>query len=190
MKKVILMVALFLVGTATQTMANHQNNVDRNPVKRSGCNLAEKVQFVEQGVLYTVTPNGSFDYKFLREQKRYRQRARYNTQGKRTKRYRKYRNYRPVVTTDRFGRIRSIGQTQITYKRNGKVRSIGSVPMQYHRGRLVQVGSMELIYNRFGTIRHTIGHVNKFNKRFWHDDWYVYNNRYEDDDFGYRRRTK
>ena len=194
MKKAILLVALFLVGTATQTLANHQNNVDRNLHKNYDCNHTNTIQFVEEGVLYTITAQGSFEYEILRNRFAYRTYGKLGKFQKRKFKHLQRRNFRPFITKDRLGRIRSINNTFITYKRNGKVKTIGSIPIYYKRGRLVQVGNMELVYNRFGALRHTNGHVNRFNKKFWHDDWYVYNDRnnndFEEEYFGRRKKDK
>ena len=102
-------------------------------------------------------------------------------------------NYRPRITTDRFGNIRSIGSTYITYKRNGKVRSIGDVAMQYYRGKLIQVGGMKLIYNRHGKIRDTFGSIDHCENLDWHDDWYydvdaIYEDYYDDGSYDRKRK--
>ncbi|QIE58603.1 hypothetical protein G5B37_03215 [Rasiella rasia] len=189
MKKAILMVAVFLVGAATQAMANHQTSVERTPIKRAGFNFSKEVQFVEQGILYTIASNGTFTFKKINGAS-YSMYRHPNKIDRRRGRYLKSRNNRLHIVKDRFGNIRSINNTRITYKRNGKVKTVGTVSLQYQRGRLTHVGNMKLVYNRFGAIRNTIGHVNKFNEKFWHDDWYVYNDRYNDDENGRRVRTK
>ena len=188
MKKLVLLVALFLVGTATQTLANQETEYGIHPGKHYRYTNANTIRFIENGVLYNVRTDGTFTYQEVGRSYRDGSRGRKNFQH-------------CAVTTDRYGRIRTIGTTFVTYKRNNKVRSIGEVPLYYHRGSLVQVGNMKLYYNRFGTIRKVKGHVNKQNKRFWHDDWYSYNKKHnnrrysawdgdDDDDDDYSRRIK
>ncbi len=173
MKKVILFVAVLLTGAATQ--AQQQNIQLTLPAHRYY--NAQEILFVENGVLYKVNTFGEFDFKPLQRQdvgNRGRSNTSVNYAINAPGNFPVYeRGRRAFVTTDRLGRIRSVGNSMITYQRNGKVKSIGSITMNYKHGRLVRVGNMRLIYDRFGKIRKTLGSVNRFNQNFWHDDWYL-----------------
>jgi hypothetical protein len=178
MKKVFLLVALFLSGIATQAETNtNAENVTIYPGKKHRYTNAQEITFVENGVLYAVTTDGSFSYEFLHlSQKDYRRggqkKVYYN---KRRGNHANHNNGRRTrITRDHYGNIISIGHSQITYQRNGKVKRIGKVPFQYYRGALVQVGNMEITYNRRGNIRDTYGYINRENRKQWHDDWYTY----------------
>lgn len=196
MKKVILLVAVFLIGSTTQTFANIQKDVTTNPGKKHRYDNSQEIRFVEEGVLYTLSTNGAFDFEVFRKPKRNKRGRKngyytYNNGNRNNVKYK--RNFRPRITYDRFGRVRSVNNTNITYQRNGKVKTIGCVSMQYFRGRLMLVGDMELVYNRFGQIRDTYGYVNKYNRKLWHNNWYVYNDHdFRDDElaFGDRVRKK
>lgn len=187
MKKSILLVALALMGMTTQTtLANHQD-VSINPGNYDRYYNTQVIRFVENGVMYSVRTDGSFKFRVLRDPYQFRRgRSNHNVNYYPTapghNNYNR-RGFRPFIKTDRFGRIRSVGETLITYKRNGKVRSIGRVNLFYQRGRLVQIGNMQIIYNRRGKIRRVIGYVNRYNRKFWHGDWYRYNNDWEGDDY-------
>ncbi|MDC7993669.1 hypothetical protein [Altibacter sp. HG106] len=194
MKKVILFVALLLTGVATQAQKKQHQSLEL-PAHRYF--NAQEILFVENGVLYKVNTVGEFNFKPLRQQT-FGTRGRSNVNvnhpvGAPGHIYSYDRGRRAFVTTDRLGRIRTVGNSRITYLRNGKVKSIGSISMDYHRGRLIRVGGMELIYDRFGKIRRTLGSVNQFNHNFWHDDWYSYS-RYENgtvrNDEWYLRNTR
>ncbi|WP_432410312.1 hypothetical protein [Rasiella sp. SM2506] len=192
MKKIALLVVLFLVGAATETKANQLNSVENKPV--NDCNHADKIQFVEDHVIYTIAADGSFTFDILDNPKYYKEKEHKNKHGKPKNHKKQHSHYNPKIVTDRYGRIRAINKTYISYYHNGKVHTIGDVPMRYYRGDLVQVGDMELVYNRFGEVRSTIGHVNKENKKFWHEGWYVYNDRdgkrFNDENIGRRIRTQ
>ncbi|MFC7357013.1 hypothetical protein ACFQO1_04895 [Jejudonia soesokkakensis] len=184
MKKIILLVAVFLIGNATQTFAQrHQNVIINQGTNDRYYNSNETIRFVEDGVLYTVTTNGHFDFevihpskpKYKKKKNRRYQAVNYHASDFGAVRYNQGGKHFPKIKKDRYGTIIRIGKTEIDYKRNGKVRTIGCVPFYYNRGRLVQAGNMKITYTRFGTIRATYGHINKFNREFWHDDWYVYN---------------
>jgi hypothetical protein len=186
MKKVFLLAIVFLFGITAQATTNNQENVVTNPGKKYRYNNSQEIKFVENGVLYFVSKDGYFDFIIIDESQLYN-RGRNNHKTK----YHKRRNYfKPQIRMDRYGKIYSIGSTQIKYQRNGKVKSIGTVPLEYFRGRLTQVGFMQITYNRFGDIRDTIGYINRFNESDWHDDWYSYNDDSDDDDRSKRYRKR
>jgi hypothetical protein len=187
MKKAILFAAVFLVGITAQTFAQRNQQQITIPGKAYRYHNSQYINFVEDGVLYFVSSDGSFDFQFV-------QRVTPRKKGRRN--YHNFYNGRGrsnAIKYDRFGNIRRIGKTNITYKRNGKVKTIGIVPLYYERGRLIQAGNMQITYNRFGNIRDTYGFVNRDNKNSWHDDWYV-NNEYdcnlEVDRYDYERKRK
>lgn len=181
MKNVWILVAAFLVGSTTQSIAQNRHNDDQM-VLRNGNHQKNEVRFVENGVLYEVATNGSFNFKTKRIlPNNYYGRRNHNVTYYPTSpgavQYVGSREDTPRVVTDRFGNIRSIGSTYITYKNNGKVKTIGDVKLQYYRGKLIQVGAMKLVYNRFGEIRDTFGTIDHSENQVWHDDWiYDYDN--------------
>ena len=194
MKKVVLLVAVFLVGITTQAFSTNQLNVEQDPGKKHRYYKSQSIDFVENGVRYTVFTNGTFDFTIINKAHLYN-RGRQNqnvvqyVSAPGAVRYTKVkrRPYRAIVRTNRYGNIVGIGSTLITYKRNGKVKDIGIVPLYYYRGQLTQIGNMAIVYNRHGYIKSTVGKVNRFNRKTWHDDWYINNscdsNDYWEDNF-------
>ena len=61
--------------------------------------------------------------------------------------------------SDNFERIRRIGNTFINYDFQDRVSRIGSIFLRYNRFALVQIGGLQLIYNRFGELIDTFGSV-------------------------------
>lgn len=180
MKKVFLLVAVFLVGITTQAETNtNTENVTINPGQNNRYTNAQEITFVENGVLYTVTTDGSFSFEFLlQHQNSYRHSTQrqvyYNSRRSNQVIYNQGSQAR--VTRDHYGNIITIGRTQITYTRQGKVRAIGCVPLKYQRGFLVQAGNMAITYNDRGNIRDTQGFINLANRNGWNDNRYAYNN--------------
>ncbi len=180
MKKVFLLVAVFLIGITTQAETNTQaENVTSIPGKKHRYTNTQEITFVENGVLYAVTTDGSFSFEFLQPaQNSYRRggdRQVHYSKGRRQNRVNYNQGRRARIARDHYGNIIAIGHTQITYQRNGKVRTIGCVPLKYHRGLLVQAGNMAITYNRRGNIRDTHGFINRENRNGWNDDRYTYN---------------
>jgi len=182
MKKVFLLVAVFLVGITTQAETNtNAESVTYNPGHQYRYTNAQEITFVENGVLYAVTTDGAFSFQFLHpSQNNYRRgnnRQVYYNNGRRGTRIVNHNGRRARIARDCYGNIIAIGHTQITYKRNGKVRTIGRVPLRYHRGLLISVGNMEITYNRRGLIRDTFGFINRQNRNLWQNDGFAFNSR-------------
>lgn len=203
MKNALLLVALFLGGMTTQTMAQKHGNVKAKKGGKHRYYNGQSVRFVENDVLFTVFTDGTFSFTDQIVGKPYRYDRRnyrtnyYGNKGRRGNRHR-YGN-RPIrVVKDRYGYIIGVNNVCISYKRNGKVKQIGTVSIYHQRGYMVQVGGMTIQYDRFGGIRNTFGIINRHNDDFWHDDWYSYNdygNDYENDYsnenwYGRRNRVK
>jgi len=201
MKNAILLVALFLGGMTTQTMAQRHGNVTTKLGKKHRYYNSQSVRFVENDVLFTVFTDGTFSFTDqitgppYRFDKRNTRTNYYGTNNRRVRIHR--RGNQPIrVKTDRFGTIVGVNGIPIAYKRNGKVKQIGNVPIYHQRGQLVQVGNMTLQYDRFGGIRNTFGAINRYNNTVWHNDWYSYNdngNDWENDDSNeqwYGRRNR
>lgn len=160
MKNTLLLVAVFLGGITTQLMGQEvilADDYPNNRYQRYDYVRKRSVQFVENGILFTLYTDGRFSF----------------TNAYRYRHVNHGRNGRPIrVKTNRRGDIVKVNGTRIHYKRNGKVKRIGRVPVDYYRGRVQMIGGLSLEYNRRGWIRRTFGYVNRFNDQYWHRDWY------------------
>lgn len=92
------------------------------------------VNFVENGIAFTVFTNGSFNYDtnvFLhRNERRFRQNI--------------------IIDRDYLGRIAFINNIPIRYNNRDRVTRIGDVTIRYNRGRIINVGYLDISYNRYG----------------------------------------
>lgn len=173
MKKVILLAGLFLIGISAQAITNHQENVASTQGKYKRYNNAQNISFVENGIMFTVSTNGQFNFNVLNQRQHRNYLNRNNNhnvtyqQARRSGRYIS-NNQKEYVKHDFYGNITQINRTPINYKKNGKVRSIGNVKLKYYKGRLIKVGGLDITYNRFGDIRDTFGFINTYNN-LWHD---------------------
>jgi len=185
MKKAILLVAVFLGGITTQTFAQRRQNVTIQPENANHYSNTQSISFVEDGILFSVNPEGAFDFSFLENRKNKHDKGyknhKVNYYGKEKKNHHDHSDYkkRGKIKTDDYGNIVKIGKTKIDYNRYGSVIQIGHVPLFYVHGRLQRVGNLEINYNRFGEIRDTRGFVNRHNSNSWHNDWYTYSRRNE-----------
>ena len=183
MKRQVLFMALVLTGLTSATAKTTGDVVsigeDLNNTRYS---YAQPILFVERGVEFLVFSDGSFDfntdifstvpndngYYHRRSPRDRRSNARSRrginrTNGAPGTTYRN-RNRGVLITQDREGRVRRIGNVFINYDRQGRLKRVGSVYMTYRRGQLKQVGGLTLLYNRHRNIIGTRGFVNRSNQ--------------------------
>jgi len=150
MKKLVVLVVLFLVGMTAQ--ANLVTNLDHKNTTGIRYNVPQSIKFVERGVKFIVFPNGEFDFKFLNPQ--HHGRRGHNAPGT------TYNNSkRSRISYDYYGNVTKVGRNYIYYNRNCDVSQIGNITLRYRHGKLVRVGNLRIFYNRYGEIAHTEGYV-------------------------------
>lgn len=194
MKTLVLLFAgiLFSINSVTALDLN-ANSTDTPKHYR----YVQPVTFVENGIEFSIFPDGNFDFDFLYND------AYYNSNSRRSSINASYNgprvsiNYtstspnRNYISRDRNGTIRVIGNVPINYDRAGNVTQIGSVFIGYGRGRnttLNQVGGLTVNYNNWGQIVSTRGYINAHNRNadfcaVQNDSWN--NNTHFDNDDNY-----
>ena len=157
MKKITFLIAIILL-VANVAKASASTIVDVTIENRYGAN--DPIEFVERGILFFVFPNGEFDFNTRPNDSQGDYYYRGANRGRNQNNIRE--NYGVLIENDSFGRIRRVGNTFINYDYNNRVARIGSVFMRYNRFALIQIGGLQLVYNRFGTIIDSYGSVNGF----------------------------
>ena len=159
MNKIILLVASLMLAT-TATKASEINNFSGLiSGLTSRFNQDEPIQFSERGIDFFVFPNGQFDFNTRPNDSNgdyY-----FKTAGRRNPAVNNQQsgNYGVRIEQDNFGRIRRIGNTFINYDFQDRVARIGSIFLSYNRFSLIQIGGLQLVYNRFGELIDTFGSV-------------------------------
>ena len=179
MKKItLLVVTILLVGNVAKASEVIKNSGEE---KRLKYNFDEPISFTERDIEFFVFPNGEFDFNTRPEDSQgdYF----YKTAGRRVSKEtnRGPVNYGVRIEHDSFGRVRRIGNTFINYDSRDRVSRIGTVYMKYNRTALVQIGGMQIIYNRRGDIVDFVGNVKgRGNYGYVYNDNYNnnYNNNY------------
>jgi hypothetical protein len=163
MKKITFLVAsIFLIGSgvANATEKTNFSHERRWPVDFRN---AEPIVFTERGIEFFVFPDGQFDFNTRPStggDMYYR-----STKGKAVnKTYgapsnSRNQNFGVRVEHDNYGKVRRIGNVFINYDANDRIKRVGSVYMTYNRFALVQVGGLQIIYNRRGQIVDFVGSV-------------------------------
>ncbi len=177
MKKLVLLLTGMLIGLTTVTAAESHSatqSTDLNLTSRYS--YTQPILFVERGVEFLIFADGSFDFNtdlfstVPNDDNYYYRRSKTRT-GRRTNRTHgapgtTYTNRERgvIVTHDRLGRVRRIGNVFMNYDRQGRIKRAGSVYMSYRRGQLKQVGGLHIQYNRHGAVVGTRGYVNHSNQ--------------------------
>ena len=151
--------AMLLVGTVAQ--ATNQKLSDKPDKIVKAYTYSQPIIFVEGGVTYHVYPNGEIDYKTpLKRTRKYssiRSRDYKTAPGHSTSRV-VYNRF--AVKYDAYGKLKQVGQTNISYNRFNQVRKVGSVLIQYNnRGKLAQIGGQYIYYGKKGTIKQIKGKI-------------------------------
>jgi hypothetical protein len=160
MKKITLFVAsLMLVANATKA-STLINDAKKNTEFKTGFDHNEPIEFNERGIQFYVFANGEFDFNTQNENSQggmY-----YKTAGRRSFEINFNLNGGVAIERDNYGRVRRVGNTFINYDFQDRVSRIGSVYMRYNRFALIQVGGLQIVYNRFGEIVDIFGQVKAY----------------------------
>lgn len=220
MKKLVLLFTVMLMGLTTVTAAESSSEIQSTDLDlTSRYRYTQPILFVERGVEFLIFADGSFDFNtdlfatvpdydsqhYRRSITRTR-RSTNRTHGTPGATY-SNRERGVIVTHDRLGRVRRIGNVFMNYDRQGRIKRVGSVYMSYRRGQLKQVGGLHIRYNRHGYVIGTRGYVNHSNQSCnvcgisgcttnhfdsyhnddnnWDDDWND-----DDDNYYYRKNRK
>lgn len=158
MKKITLLVAsIFLIGGVANASEIMKVSDDRSFF--TNFNDAEPITFIERGIAFYIFPDGQFDFNsepsvgdtYYRKGKPGGTNATYGAPS--------IQNSGIIVEHDSQGRIRRVGNVFVNYDANDRIKRIGSVYMTYKNQSLIQVGGLQIIYNRRGQIIDMVGAV-------------------------------
>ncbi|NLP56685.1 hypothetical protein [Lutibacter sp. B1] len=144
MKKGLLVImAMFMFVSTIEAKSNENTNnkIDYNTVK------IQPIVFVENGIKFSVLPNGEFKFSKLNLNTLYSHR---NPRFERNRSVAIVRNFK--------GQITQVGNVPIFYTRTGKVAQIGAIDLKYKHGKLQKVGNLHIINNPNGKVKY-IGEV-------------------------------
>ena len=166
MKNITLLAAVLMVSAANASAVINTPVAERH----AAFSFDAPVEFNERGITFFIFPDGQFDF---------------NTTASASSTI-LYRNGRRTVNTtygatgfneggvqiehDANGMVRRIGNVFLNYDRDGRIRRIGNVYISYDRGRMMQIGSLRLIYDRRGRLIDMVGSVNGYSVGS-HDNW-------------------
>jgi len=114
--------------------------------------------FVENGITFSVYPDGEFDFYIDNRIGNRRRNVTFNSGY----------DYSAYAQYDDYGAVIQVENVPIYYDNYGRVTQIGDIDLRYRNGRVYNVGNMFVYYNRRGFYDYHTGYINNWNR------YYVY----------------
>ena len=112
--------------------------------------------FVEDGVTFSVYPDGEFDFYIDNYVSGRRNGVTFNSGY----------DYSPYAQYDDYGAVIQVENVPIFYDYYGRVAQIGNVDINYRRNRVRRVGGMVVFYNNRGFYDYHTGFINVYNRHY------------------------
>lgn len=165
MKKLVLIIAAVLLGTPSIFATTMEDKVATSNSYRYGNSFI----FVENGVTFSVYPDGEFDF-YIDNRVNVGVGARVGNVGIT---FNSGFNYNPFVQYDDYGAIIQVENIPVYYDYYGRVSQIGSVDVWYRNGRVRRVGGLNVFYNG-GVFSHHTGFINIYNRGYVYRPFHRY----------------
>ncbi len=136
-----------------------ENTVSNSTIRGYGNSFI----FVEDGVTFSVYPDGEFDF-YMDSRVNVGIGAQIGNVGIT---FNSGYDYNPYVQYDDYGAVIQVENIPIFYDYYGRVSQIGNVDIWYNNGRVRRIGGLHVYYNG-GVISHYTGFINVYNR------YYVY----------------
>ncbi|WP_136481151.1 hypothetical protein [Cognatitamlana onchidii] len=128
--------------------------------------------FVENGVEFSVFPDGQFDFNILNNNSSLN--ISYGSPNVNISFNAGY-NYNSSVQYDEFGAIIQIEHTPVYYDNYGRVIQAGNINIFYNNfGYVSRIGGLNVFYNRYNTFTHCTGYINIYNRSYVYRPWHRY----------------
>lgn len=160
MKNLILLFTAMIFGASSAMAVTVEDKV----AIRNAYNYNNSFIFVEDGITFSVYPDGEFDF-YLDQ--RAGVNANVNFRNVNIT-YNSGYDYNPYVQYDDYGAVIQVENIPIYYDYYGRVTQVGNVDISYNRGRVNRLGGLYVYYNRNGAYSHHTGFINVYNR------YYVY----------------
>jgi len=156
MKKLVLIIAAVFFGTTMTKAETLEDKVVINTYRYGNSFI-----FVENGVTFSVYPDGEFDF-YIDNQVNVGLRGRVGNVGVT---FNSGFNYNPFVQYDDYGAIVQVENVPVYYDFYGRVSQIGGVDVWYRNNRVRRIGGLNVFYNG-GTFSHYTGFINIYNRNY------------------------
>ncbi|MEJ1222050.1 hypothetical protein [Sediminicola sp. 1XM1-17] len=160
MKNLVLLFTALIFGASNAMAVTVEDKV----AIRNAYNYNNSFIFVEDGITFSVYPDGEFDF-YIDDRAGVSANVNFrNTSITFNSGY----DYNPYVQYDDYGAVIQVENIPIYYDYYGRVTQVGNVDISYNRGRVNRLGGLYVYYNRNGVYSHHTGFINVYNR------YYVY----------------
>lgn len=166
MKNLILLFTAIIFGASSAMAVTVEDKV----AVRNAYNYNNSFIFVEDGITFSVYPDGEFDF--------------YLENGAGVNANVNFRNvnitynsgydYNPYVQYDDYGAVIQVENIPIYYDYYGRVTQVGNVDISYNRGRVNRLGGLYVYYNGNGLYSHHTGFINVYNRNYIYRPFHNY----------------
>jgi len=164
MKKLVLIIAMVFLGTTMTTANTLEDKVVINSY-----NYGNSFIFVENGVTFSVYPDGEFDF-YIDNQINVGLGTRI---GKVGVTFNSGFNYNPYVQYDDYGSVIQVENVPVYYDYYGRVSEIGGINVGYRNGRVRRIGGLNVFYNG-NVFSHYTGFINTYNRNYVYRPFHRY----------------
>lgn len=153
MKNLVLLFAAVILGT-TGVLA--KSTVEDKVATRNAYRYNNSFIFVENGITFSVYPDGEFDF-YIED---------YVTGRRNGLTFNSGFDYSPYAQYDDYGAVIQVENVPIYYDFYGRVTQIGDVDIRYRNNRVRSVGGMFVFYDNRGFYDYHTGFINIYNRHY------------------------
>jgi len=164
MRKLVFFIAAVFLGTISNKAATLEDKV-----VTVNYNYGNEFIFIEDGVTFSVYPDGEFDF-YINNRVNVGVGARVGNVGIT---FNSGFNYNAFVQYDDYGAVIQVENVPIFYDYYGRVSGIGAIDVGYRNGRVRRIGGLNLFYNRGAFSYHT-GFINVYNRNYVYRPFHRY----------------
>lgn len=165
MKKLV----LFMTAVALGTLGSQASKMDETMTLATSHGYGNSFIFVENGVTFSVYPDGEFDF-YMDNRVNVGVGAQIGNVGIT---FNSGYNYNPYVQYDDYGAVIQVENIPIYYDYYGRVSRIGDVDIYYNHGRVRRIGGMHVYYNG-AVFSHFTGFINIYNRHYVYRPFHRY----------------
>jgi hypothetical protein len=165
MKNLVFILGAFLLSSSVQAISAEDKVAFSSAYFNNN-----SVIFIENGVTFSVYPDGEFDFYI---DNRVNIGANINF-GRANLTFNSGFDYNPFVQYDDYGAVIQIENVPIYYDYYGRVNQIGDINIRYQNGRLRRVGGLQVYYNNRGFFSNFNGYVNFYNRQYVYHPFHTY----------------
>jgi len=154
MRNLVLLFSALILGTSG-VMATGTTNEDK-VATRNAYRYNNSFIFVENGITFSVYPDGEFDFYIDNYVNGRRNKITFNSGY----------DYSAYAQYDDYGAVIQVENTPIYYDYYGRVNQVGDVDIAYRNGRVFRMGGMYVYYNNRGFYDYHTGYINVYNRHY------------------------